>query len=94
MTFATDNFEAGLLIGKWAAATMGDTSGAKIAMLDINKDNISVDVARDTGFLVGFDNYLRLWNDPKFMTALTNNAIYAVISVSCFSSTRREVSVR
>ena len=54
MTFATDNFEAGLLIGKWAAATMGDTSGAKIAMLDINKDNISVDVARDTGFLVGF----------------------------------------
>jgi fructose transport system substrate-binding protein len=54
MTFATDNFEAGLLIGKWAAATLGDTSGAKIAMLDINKDNISVDVARDTGFLVGF----------------------------------------
>ena len=43
-----------LLIGKWAAATMGDTSGAKIAMLDINKDNISVDVQRDTGFLVGF----------------------------------------
>jgi fructose transport system substrate-binding protein len=33
---------------------MGDTSGAKIAMLDINKDNISVDVQRDTGFLVGF----------------------------------------
>jgi len=54
MTFATDNFEAGLRIGKWAAAKMGDTSGAKIAMLDINKDNISVDVARDTGFLVGF----------------------------------------
>jgi fructose transport system substrate-binding protein len=54
MTFATDNFEAGLRIGKWAAAKMGDTSGAKIAMLDINKDNISVDVARDTGFLKGF----------------------------------------
>ena len=54
ITFATDNFEAGLLIGKWAAATMGDTSKAKIAMLDINKDNISVDVARDTGFLTGF----------------------------------------
>ena len=54
ITFATDNFEAGLLIGKWAAATMGDTSKAKIAMLDINKDNISVDVQRDTGFLVGF----------------------------------------
>ncbi len=54
MTFATDNFQAGLLIGQWAAATLGDTSKAKIAMLDINKDNISVDVQRDTGFLKGF----------------------------------------
>jgi fructose transport system substrate-binding protein len=55
ITFATDNFEAGLLIGKWAAATLGaEAANAKIAMLDINKDNISVDVQRDTGFLVGF----------------------------------------
>ncbi|MGO4915190.1 substrate-binding domain-containing protein [Pseudogemmobacter sp. W21_MBD1_M6] len=55
MTFATDNFEAGLLIGKWAKATLGDAAAnAHIGMLDINKDNISVDVARDTGFLVGF----------------------------------------
>lgn len=55
MTFATDNFEAGLLIGKWARATLGDAAkDAKIGMLDINKDNISVDVQRDTGFLVGF----------------------------------------
>jgi fructose transport system substrate-binding protein len=56
ITFATDNFEAGLLIGKWAAATLGPdgAANAKIAMLNINKDNISVDVQRDTGFLVGF----------------------------------------
>ena len=56
MTFATDNFEAGLLIGKWAAATLGadGAASAKIAMLDISADNISVDVLRDTGFLVGF----------------------------------------
>ena len=55
MTFATDNFEAGLRIGKWAAAQLGaEAANAKIGMLDINKDNISVDVARDTGFLVGF----------------------------------------
>ena len=54
-TFATDNFEAGLLIGQWAKAQLGDKAkDAKIAMLDINKDNISVDVARDTGFLKGF----------------------------------------
>jgi len=55
ITFATDNFEAGLLIGQWAKAQLGDKAkDAKIAMLDINKDNISVDVARDTGFLKGF----------------------------------------
>ena len=55
ITFATDNFEAGLLIGRWAAGKLGaEAANAKIAMLDINKDNISVDVARDTGFLVGF----------------------------------------
>jgi fructose transport system substrate-binding protein len=55
MTFATDNFQAGILIGQWAKATLGDgAAAAKIAMLDINKDNISVDVARDTGFLKGF----------------------------------------
>jgi fructose transport system substrate-binding protein len=56
ITFATDNFEAGVLIGKWAAATLGEegTKNAKIAMLNINKDNISVDVQRNTGFLTGF----------------------------------------
>ena len=55
MTFATDNFEAGLLIGKWAKAQLGDKAAeAHIGMLDINKDNISVDVLRDTGFLKGF----------------------------------------
>ena len=55
ITFATDNFEAGTLIGSWAKVTLGDKAkDAKIAMLDINKDNISVDVLRDTGFLKGF----------------------------------------
>ncbi len=55
ITFATDNFEAGMLIGAWAKATLGDKAkDAKIAMLDINKDDISVDVLRDTGFLKGF----------------------------------------
>jgi fructose transport system substrate-binding protein len=54
-TFATDNFEAGVLIGKWAKAKLGDAAkDAKIGMLNINKDNISVDVLRDTGFLTGF----------------------------------------
>jgi len=35
-TFATDNFLAGELIGKWAAASLGDDAkNAKIAMLDL-----------------------------------------------------------
>ena len=81
MTFATDNFEAGLLIGKWAAATLGDeAANAKIAMLDINKDNISVDVARDTGFLVGFGievpdlSVMGSETDPRVIGHETSNA--------------------
>ncbi len=54
-TFATDNFKAGELIGQWAKATLGaKTADAKIAMLDLSKDNITVDTLRDTGFLTGF----------------------------------------
>lgn len=54
-TFATDNFEAGLLIGKWAKAKLGPkAASAKIAMLDLNPSEISVDVARDQGFMKGF----------------------------------------
>jgi fructose transport system substrate-binding protein len=53
VTYATDNFLAGQLIGQWAKATLGDTP-AKIAMLDLNPDQVSVDVQRDQGFLDGF----------------------------------------
>jgi fructose transport system substrate-binding protein len=52
-TFATDNFEAGELIGKWAKGQFAGKD-AKIAMLDLNPDQITVDVARDQGFLKGF----------------------------------------
>lgn len=63
VTFATDNFKAGELIGQWAKATLGDkTKDAKIALLDLNKNQISVDVARDQGFLKGFGIDLA---DPK-----------------------------
>ena len=54
-TFATDNFLAGELIGKWAAATLGDEAqNAKIAMLDLAVSQPSVGVLRDQGFLQGF----------------------------------------
>ncbi|KCV82882.1 periplasmic binding protein/LacI transcriptional regulator [Actibacterium atlanticum] len=54
-TFATDNFKAGVLIGQWAKAKMGDAAAdAKIALLDLNASEISVDYQRDNGFLHGF----------------------------------------
>ena len=54
-TFATDNFKAGELIGQWAAAKLGDKAkDAKIALLDLNPSQISVDYLRDNGFLKGF----------------------------------------
>jgi fructose transport system substrate-binding protein len=52
-TFATDNFKAGELIGQWAKGKF-EGKEAKIAMLDLNPEQISVDVARDQGFLQGF----------------------------------------
>ncbi len=54
-TFATDNFKAGELIGQWAAAKMGDdAANAKIALLDLNPQEVSVDYLRDQGFMQGF----------------------------------------
>ena len=54
-TFATDNFLAGVLIGKWAAAKLGDeAANAKIAMLDLDVSQPSVGVLRDQGFMEGF----------------------------------------
>ncbi|SBS29217.1 D-ribose-binding periplasmic protein precursor [Marinomonas spartinae] len=55
MTFATNNFQAGELIGEWAKAKMGaKAKDAKIAMLDLSTSQVTVDVARDQGFLKGF----------------------------------------
>jgi fructose transport system substrate-binding protein len=53
LTYATDNVEAGQLIGKWAGAKL-DGESADIAMLDaLSTEVISVDVERDHGFLEG-----------------------------------------
>ena len=54
-TFATDNFKAGELIGSWAKAQLGDAAkDAKIAYLDLNPSQPTVDVLRDQGFMKGF----------------------------------------
>jgi fructose transport system substrate-binding protein len=53
ITLATDNFEAGKLIGQWTATTLAGKP-ATIALLDLFDDKIvSVDYNRDQGFLTG-----------------------------------------
>lgn len=53
ITFATDNTQAGVLIGQWTAAKL-DGETAVIAMLDLFNDQVvSVDTSRDQGFLIG-----------------------------------------
>jgi fructose transport system substrate-binding protein len=55
-TFATNNYEAGQLIGQWTNGQLKAKGNPKavIAMLDLFTDNVvSVDTARDQGFLNG-----------------------------------------
>ena len=62
-TFATDNFKAGELIGQWAVSQLGAAAAnARIALLDLNAREVTVDVLRDQGFLQGFGIDL---NDPN-----------------------------
>jgi len=72
-TFASDNFKAGELIGAWAKSTLGDkAASAKIALLDLSKNNVTVDVLRDTGFLKGFGIEVK---DPKVNGSETDKRV-------------------
>ena len=54
-TFATDNRQAGRLIGEWALKTMGDKAkDAHIVLLDLATNQPTVDYLRDQGFMAGF----------------------------------------
>lgn len=54
-TFATDNRQAGRLIGAWAKGALGDAAAnAKIAFLDLATNQPTVDYLRDQGFMEGF----------------------------------------
>ncbi len=56
ITFATNNYEAGQLIGQWTNGQLAAAGNKKavIAMLDLFTDNVvSVDTGRDQGFLNG-----------------------------------------
>ncbi len=64
ITFATDNFLAGKLIGQWTAKKLAGKK-ATIALLDIFNDRVvSVDYNRDNGFLAGMGIDIK---DPKKM---------------------------
>jgi fructose transport system substrate-binding protein len=53
LTYATDNFQAGQLIGQYTAKRLNGKA-ADIAMLDLfNNQVVSVDTSRDHGFLTG-----------------------------------------
>ncbi|MEO0487329.1 MAG: substrate-binding domain-containing protein [Pseudomonadota bacterium] len=79
-TFATDNFLAGELIGRWAAGTVDDTASAKIGMMNINVSQPTVGVLRNQGFLTGFGIDLgdpNKWGDetdPRIVNNEVTNA--------------------
>jgi fructose transport system substrate-binding protein len=68
VTFATDNYEAGLKIGRWAAAKLGEegVANAKIGLININPSQPIVGVKRNQGFLEGFGIDIKdptMWGD-------------------------------
>src|SRR5215211_507787 len=80
--FATDNFKAGLLIGQYAKAVMGDTEPI-IATID-GSTGASVSALRHNGFLVGFGapdegaatptaNMMTLAKDPRVVCSQDAN---------------------
>jgi fructose transport system substrate-binding protein len=73
-TIGTNNFQAGEIIGEWAKKTLGSAAAnAKIAMLDDDATQATVDVQRDHGFLKGFGiaygnpNLNGSENDPRIV---------------------------
>ncbi len=74
-TFATDNREAGRLIGAWAKETLGDKAAdANIVFLDLATNQPTVDFLRDQGFMQGFgidvkdENRYGDEDDPRICT--------------------------
>lgn len=56
LTFATDNFQAGLVIGQWARAFLGEEAAneAVIGFINIDPTRPVVGVKRNQGFMQGF----------------------------------------
>ncbi|BCB89448.1 substrate-binding domain-containing protein [Phytohabitans suffuscus] len=81
ITFATDNFKAGELIGKWTAAQLAGKP-ATIALLDLFNDKIvSVDYNRDQGFLsgMGIDTVDEKRNGDEAPTGSYSGGTYTIV---------------
>ena len=81
ITFATDNFEAGQLDGRWAAAALGGEK-ATIALLDLYDDKVvSVDYNRDQGFLdgMGIDTKDKTKNGDEDATGSYSGGDYEIV---------------
>ncbi|MGN9909988.1 substrate-binding domain-containing protein [Phytohabitans sp. LJ34] len=81
ITFATDNFKAGELIGKWTAAQLAGKP-ATIALLDLFNDKIvSVDYNRDQGFLtgMGIDTGDKAKNGDEAPTGSYSGGTYTIV---------------
>jgi ABC-type sugar transport system substrate-binding protein len=81
ITFATDNFVAGELIGKWTAAKLAGRP-ATIALLDLFNDKIvTVDYNRDQGFLtgMGIDTKDKQKNGDEAKTGNYSGGTYSIV---------------
>jgi fructose transport system substrate-binding protein len=81
ITFATDNFKAGELVGRWTASQLGGKP-ATIAMLDLFNDKVvSVDYNRDQGFLtgMGIDTGDRKKNGDEAKTGSYSGGTYTIV---------------
>jgi len=81
ITFATDNFKAGTLIGQWAEKQMGGKP-ATIALLDLFSDKVvSVDYNRDQGFLtgMGIDVKDKTKNGDEAKTGSYKDGTYTIV---------------
>ena len=84
ITFATDNFKAGELIGQWTKAQLKGEK-ATIAMLDLFNDKIvSVDYDRDQGFLtgMGIDTKDKKKNGDEAKTGSYDGGDYEIVCKS------------
>ena len=93
VTYATNNFEAGKLIGQYAAAELNGQK-AVIAMLDLYDDQVvSVDVDRDHGFLtgMGIDPGSKTLNAKEDRTGTYNGGEGGSYTIACHQATQGAV---